>query len=334
MAEYWKSQPKKFCDFCKCWIADNKASVDFHERGKRHKENVQKKIADIQKKGIQKMKADENFKRDLEAMEKAALEAFQKDVANDPSLAKQYQTAVTQKKLKDAQEPKDKVSEQHNVSNVQNNSENVTNVQNNAENVTNVQNNAENVLASWMECISPEGYLYYWNSVTNDTQWEKPEGFIPSSENQETNQAEASSTTNTEETKNDEPTSEANEESQDTKTNSNQTLEEEKVTKESTEEEKEDEKTNQEVTVTGKKRTNPYGQWQAVEPVETTDLQLPEARQFFTAPIVSTTQEPKVRLKFKEKTVGSLAGSNDSTNVGFKKRKFGNRNIKKREEES
>ena len=25
MTEYWKSQAKKFCDFCKCWIADNKA---------------------------------------------------------------------------------------------------------------------------------------------------------------------------------------------------------------------------------------------------------------------------------------------------------------------
>ena len=25
MTEYWKSQAKKFCDFCKCWISDNKA---------------------------------------------------------------------------------------------------------------------------------------------------------------------------------------------------------------------------------------------------------------------------------------------------------------------
>ena len=23
-ADYWKSQAKKFCEFCKCWIADNK----------------------------------------------------------------------------------------------------------------------------------------------------------------------------------------------------------------------------------------------------------------------------------------------------------------------
>jgi hypothetical protein len=24
MSEYWKSNPKKHCDFCKVWIADNK----------------------------------------------------------------------------------------------------------------------------------------------------------------------------------------------------------------------------------------------------------------------------------------------------------------------
>lgn len=24
MADYWKSNDKKYCDFCKCWITDNK----------------------------------------------------------------------------------------------------------------------------------------------------------------------------------------------------------------------------------------------------------------------------------------------------------------------
>lgn len=50
-SEYWKSNPRKFCDFCKCWIAENKPSIEFHERGKRHKENVQKRLEEISKKG-------------------------------------------------------------------------------------------------------------------------------------------------------------------------------------------------------------------------------------------------------------------------------------------
>lgn len=40
MTEYWKSNPRKFCPQCKVWITDNKISVQFHESGKKHKENV------------------------------------------------------------------------------------------------------------------------------------------------------------------------------------------------------------------------------------------------------------------------------------------------------
>lgn len=29
-ADYWKSQEKKYCDFCKCWIADNKPVSNFN----------------------------------------------------------------------------------------------------------------------------------------------------------------------------------------------------------------------------------------------------------------------------------------------------------------
>ena len=31
-ADYWKSNPRKFCDFCKCWFADNKAVSNSRER--------------------------------------------------------------------------------------------------------------------------------------------------------------------------------------------------------------------------------------------------------------------------------------------------------------
>ncbi len=28
MSEYWKSNAKKYCDYCKVWISDNKASIN------------------------------------------------------------------------------------------------------------------------------------------------------------------------------------------------------------------------------------------------------------------------------------------------------------------
>ncbi len=90
MATYWKSQPKHHCDFCKCWIADNKPSIDFHERGKRHKENVEKKLKDLRQKGHEQYKIQQTLDQDLIKMEQDALKAFKKDLANDPALAAEY----------------------------------------------------------------------------------------------------------------------------------------------------------------------------------------------------------------------------------------------------
>ena len=43
-SEYWKSQPKHFCKFCSCWIADNKPvcfSPLFYENNKRRTGRIQ-----------------------------------------------------------------------------------------------------------------------------------------------------------------------------------------------------------------------------------------------------------------------------------------------------
>lgn len=72
-ADYWKSQSRKFCDFCKCWIADNKPSIDFHESGKKHKENVKKKLKEIHKNSTKQAKERKTFENDIEKMEKVLL---------------------------------------------------------------------------------------------------------------------------------------------------------------------------------------------------------------------------------------------------------------------
>lgn len=68
-ADYWKSQGRKFCDFCKCWIADNKPSIDFHEGGKKHKENVSKRLKEIHKNSAKQAKQNKKFEDDLKKME-------------------------------------------------------------------------------------------------------------------------------------------------------------------------------------------------------------------------------------------------------------------------
>ncbi|XP_065354036.1 WW domain-binding protein 4 [Cloeon dipterum] len=80
MTEYWKSTEKKFCDFCKCWIANNRASIDFHERGKRHIGNVEKKIKDVGRKSQKDQKAKDYEARQLKIMEQNAMKSYMNDV--------------------------------------------------------------------------------------------------------------------------------------------------------------------------------------------------------------------------------------------------------------
>lgn len=83
MADYWKSQGRKFCDFCKCWIADNKPSIEFHEGGKKHKENVGKRLREIHKTSAKQAKQHRKFEDDIKKMETAAMAAYLKDVENN-----------------------------------------------------------------------------------------------------------------------------------------------------------------------------------------------------------------------------------------------------------
>lgn len=80
MASYWKSQPRKFCEVCKCWIGDNRASIDFHERGKSHQEKKKKQLDQIQKRGRQQAKDNAKAGVFLKQAEQAARKQYLKDL--------------------------------------------------------------------------------------------------------------------------------------------------------------------------------------------------------------------------------------------------------------
>lgn len=109
MTEYWKSQAKKFCDFCKCWIADNKAvshsfphhfilkfskrfhvifqSISFHENGRRHQQAVENRLYEIKRKGKKddlKAKREEDWLKDIER--KAMNDYRSKDLGNNADI--------------------------------------------------------------------------------------------------------------------------------------------------------------------------------------------------------------------------------------------------------
>jgi len=90
MSEYWKSNAKKYCDLCKVWMADNKASIKIHEEGSKHQNSVKAKLFQIKKNNEQKSKDDLMYNASLLAIEQAAAHSMQRDLDKNPSLQSQY----------------------------------------------------------------------------------------------------------------------------------------------------------------------------------------------------------------------------------------------------
>ncbi|XP_023185355.1 WW domain-binding protein 4 [Xiphophorus maculatus] len=187
MADYWKSQPRKFCQYCKCWIADNKPSIEFHERGKNHKENVAAKISEIKKKSVEKAKKEERMSKEFAAMEEAALKAYEEDLkrmqrGSDGSsspvrAASQYQPVplVGSQPKKQQQQQQKKTKKK-------------------GWKASRKSREGPSEMQVWVEGQSDEGQTYYYNTVTGVSQWEKPEGFQGgSSASAQSQQSESSS---------------------------------------------------------------------------------------------------------------------------------------------
>ncbi|KAK7789339.1 hypothetical protein R5R35_002376 [Gryllus longicercus] len=165
MADYWKSNAKKYCEFCKCWIADNKPSVDFHEKGKRHKENVALRLKNIFRQSAKDHKEKKKLDEDFKKMEKAALESYKKDVERNADYTSQLlnQQLEKNKTKKTCPASVNDETKQRNQNKV------------NESNEDKELKLGTKILKIWYEAVSDEGYTYYWNTVTRESVWEPPE---------------------------------------------------------------------------------------------------------------------------------------------------------------
>jgi len=82
MSEFWVSQKKYYCKFCKVWMQDNKMSRQKHDQGTKHKLAIKEHLKAITKDGLAKEIENEEFQKELQKMERAALAQYSKDISS------------------------------------------------------------------------------------------------------------------------------------------------------------------------------------------------------------------------------------------------------------
>ncbi|VVC26237.1 Hypothetical protein CINCED_3A015216 [Cinara cedri] len=316
MTEFWKSTGKKFCDFCKCWIADNKPSIQFHENGKRHQNSVSKRLVDIKKNSAIERKEEQKIEMDMKRMEQNAMKAYYNDIQNNPDYSSQMlikERGITIRPTPCIMNPQP-IRPTVNISYSKNNM---------PVSIKPVPEPKPEYV--WHQSRTDDGtdLMYYWNTETGESVWEPPtEGFLSVAE-QEAEEKKK------EKTLKKKPPAAGGPKAKRKKADSKG---------DGDDDDNVDEQESAPVApVRGEfepfmAETTHIGSWKAVHntPQQVIDLQLPE--QEFVA-----VKMPSIKEKehtFKEKVIGSLDSiitkKESSTSVSFKKSKFNNLNRRKR----
>lgn len=180
MADYWKSNDRKFCDFCKCWLADNKPSIAFHENGKRHKENVSKRISQISHDSAKSERDQQKMDYELRKMEEAARVAYAEDISRNADISSQ----CANRALAAAQEANSKSTCPSAIGPTPTESSGrdgkrrqvdplalpMSAAELEARRIAATRSSdstGETSSSLWCESVSEEGHVYYWNVKTN-----------------------------------------------------------------------------------------------------------------------------------------------------------------------
>ncbi|KAM7354323.1 uncharacterized protein ACRADG_006046 [Cochliomyia hominivorax] len=328
MADYWKSNERKYCDFCKCWISDNKASISFHENGKRHKLNVAKRITEISRNSEKSEQEKRKMDAEIRKMEEAAMRSYAQDIHSRGDLTARsinaVMTAGVGPSTSSAPSATNESTKFRQVDPLRlaGNSDDEDEVGPRV-GIQKVDHSSVPNASLWVEAVNDDGYSYYWNVKTNESVWEPPkEGYLSWQEYQRINELAVKQ----------QELKEA-EEAKKFRENVNEEVarynrERLKMFRQplSKQEQKAEEEKKQSFKTEEEANAPVIGQWQVVEnkpPPAPVDLELPVTNNYYVAPVVSEVPyEPPVK-RFKEKTIETLDPElAKNTSTSFKKRKF------------
>ncbi|XP_034471814.1 WW domain-binding protein 4 [Drosophila innubila] len=328
--EYWKSNERKYCDFCKCWLSDNKASIAFHESGKRHKLNVAKRITDISRSSEKAEREKQKMSAEIRKMEEAAMKSYAQDIHghHGDMTARSIHTVLGAATSSGRQGLG--VARQRQIDPMRLEGDSDEEEDNRRVNVDKVGSSETVPDASlWVEGKSDEGHTYYWNVKTNESVWQPPkEGYLSYEEYERINQLAIDQ-------------QEITQAKESLRFRANADEEVARFNRErhaqiyrkpdNSKEKKQKEEKRLEFKTEEEAATKEIGQWQIVEtkpPPAPIDWELPQSNYYAAAPVVISQPdiEPPVK-RFKEKTITGLdeASTSSSAPATFKKRKFANK---------
>lgn len=328
MTEYWKSNERKYCDFCKCWLSDNKASIAFHESGKRHKLNVAKRITDISRSSEKSEREKQKMNMEIRKMEEAAMKSYAQDIhGHHGDMTARSINTVLGVNAASTSSGKQGFGRQRQIDPMRLEGDSDEEEDSRRVNVDKVGSEAVPDASLWVEGKSDEGHTYYWNVKTNESIWEPPkEGYLSYEEYERINQLAINQQEITQAQESLRFRANADEEV--ARFNRERHAQLYRKT-ESSKEKKQKEEKRLEFKTEEEAATKEIGQWQIVEtkpPPAPIDWELPQSNYYAAAPVVSTPpdSEPPVK-RFKEKTITGLDEASSAAPATFKKRKFANK---------
>lgn len=181
----------------------------------------------------------------------------------------------------------------------------------------------------WCEARTEDGDTYYWNVKTNESIWKKPkEGFMTIAEYEKLNEVAIKQQEDQRLQEMKSTIENANEIA--SRYKREQLKKYQKITEEAKPEE-EEATCSSYADQYGVYASQPYGKWESVEekPEEKPiDLELPKQEITYIAVPAAKPDEPPIK-KFREKTITKLDDDLSSAPSVFKKRKLGNKNIRR-----